>query len=81
MPSTAQREDLVHEQQDALLPQPSLRRREVDQVAVVADGLFELQPLAVRLPLAAAASRQWRAVPLLLVLGEHLHRSIPNFSA
>jgi hypothetical protein len=64
--------EFLDEELDALLPHDGVGGGEVDQVAVVADGLGELQALAVGLPVIDGGSIEGFALPLLLVLGEDL---------
>ena len=60
-------------QSDALFEKCRVGRGEVDQITVMTDCLVKLEPIAVRFPLRDGFIRQWRAIPLLLVLGKDLY--------
>ena len=65
--------EFFDEEIDALTPERIIRRREIDQVTVMADGMLELQPVAVRLPISHRGWIERPDLPLLLVFGENLH--------
>jgi hypothetical protein len=64
---------LLRERFDALFPQLGIRRAEIDQIGIVRDGLFELQPSRVRLPPLHLGRVERGGAPLPLVGGKHLH--------
>src|SRR3954470_10704802 len=66
--------NLLDKQLDALPPKVLVHGREIDEVAVVADGALQLEPLELLLPLRDGFSLKRRRLPLLLVLGEALKR-------
>jgi hypothetical protein len=66
--------EFLNEKLRALPPKLIVGRGEVDEVAVMADGVLELKPQTFLLPRIDLLDAQRFAFPDFLVLRKHLHR-------
>lgn len=64
--------EFFYEEIDALFPQGIIWRGEVDEVAVVANGLGKFEAVAVGMPVFDSGQIEGFGLPLLLVFGENL---------